>query len=145
MTSPAADELLGPDGLAYLLRNSDAVVLALPETAESDGMIGAPQLTLMRQGSVLCNIARGSLVDEDALLEALRSGHLRAAVLDVARQEPLPVDSPLWDAPNLYYSPHSAASQDGYFDRLIDLFATNLLHYVRGEGLVNLVDPQVGY
>ena len=93
----------------------------------------------MQPGAVFCNVARGSLVDEAALLDALRSGHVGAAVLDVTREEPLPADSPLWDAPNLRLSPHSSASLDHYVESVFDLFADNLGRYVRDEPLRNLV------
>lgn len=145
MTSPHADELLGPDGLDHLLEVSDAVVIAAPETTDTEDLIGERQLARMRPDSVLCNVARGSLLDEQALVAALESGHLRAAILDVTRREPLPADDPLWDAPNLYLSPHSSASQDGYFDRLVDLFVDNLGRYIRGDTLANLVDWGAGY
>jgi len=144
-TSPLADELWGTDGLDALLEQSDIVVLSAPDTPETDNLIGAPQLARMKPGAVLCNVARGTLVDEDALVAALVDGWIRAAILDVARQEPLPPDHPLWDAPNVYISPHSSTSQDGYFDRVIELFARNVARFVAGERLVNLVEPARGY
>jgi phosphoglycerate dehydrogenase-like enzyme len=91
------------------------------------------------------NVARGSLVDEDALIEALRSGHLRAAAIDVAREEPLPPESPLWDTPNLSISPHSSASADRYLERVAELFYDNLARYVAGGELRNVVDLSSGY
>jgi phosphoglycerate dehydrogenase-like enzyme len=145
MTSPFADELYGPDGLGKVLEGSDIVVLALPETDQTQSLIGADELGLMKAGSVLCNVGRGSLVDEPALLAALTSGHLGAAILDVTREEPLPPDSPLWEAPNIYLSPHSAASVDHYAEDLAALLATNIRRYAAGEPLVNLVDPDAGY
>jgi phosphoglycerate dehydrogenase-like enzyme len=145
MTSPVADELLGPDGLDHLLTASDAVVLAAPETPETENLISERELALMKPGSVLCNVGRGALVDETALLAALAAGRPSAAILDVTREEPLPRTSPLWEASNVYLSPHSAAVHDGYFDAVLDLFAANIVRYVRGEPLVNLVDPHAGY
>jgi phosphoglycerate dehydrogenase-like enzyme len=145
MTSPFADELYGPDGLGKLLEGSDVVVLAVPETDQTGSLIGANELARMKEGSVLCNVGRGALVDEEALLAALQSGHLSAAILDVTRQEPLPADSPLWDAPNIYLSPHSAASVDHYADDMASLLAGNIRRYAAGEPLVNLVDPDAGY
>jgi phosphoglycerate dehydrogenase-like enzyme len=93
----------------------------------------------MKTGAVLCNVARGALVDEEALVDALASGHLAAAVLDVTREEPLPAGDPLWDAPNLYLSPHSSIPPDAYDARLLALFAENLRRYAAGESLVNTV------
>ena len=87
----------------------------------------------------LCNVARGLLLDESALIDSLREGHLGAAILDVMRHEPLPPDDPLWDAPNTYLSPHSSTSREGYDDRLRDLFARNLVRFLANEPLVNVV------
>jgi phosphoglycerate dehydrogenase-like enzyme len=145
MTSPAVDELMGSGSLTRLLSAADAVVLSLPETADTVGLIGPEELAAMKPGAVLCNVARGSLIDEEALVAALTSGQLGAAILDVTAMEPLPAGSPLWDAPNLYLSPHSSASLDGYFDRLSRLLAGNLLRYASGDRMVNEADPEAGY
>ena len=99
MTVPGVDVLLGPDGLEELLRESDVVVLAAPSTPETVDMIDAKALAMMKEQSVLINVGRGSLVDEPALVDALSSGHLRAAVVDVVREEPCLQSSPLWDVP----------------------------------------------
>jgi phosphoglycerate dehydrogenase-like enzyme len=145
MTSPVVDELYGPDGLGKLLESSDVVVLALPETGETQGLIGAAELSLMKPGAVFCNVARGSLVDEAALLAALDSGQVGAAILDVMKEEPMSADNPLWDGKNMYLSPHSSTSVDHYSEDLAQLLASNLLRYSRGEPLINLVDPDLGY
>jgi phosphoglycerate dehydrogenase-like enzyme len=139
MTHPHADELFGPDDLDTLLERSDALVLCAPATDETADLIGAAQLARMKPGAVLCNVARGTLVDEDALVDALRSGHIGAAILDVMRREPLPPDDPLWDAPNTYLSPHSSTSREGYDDRLRDLLGRNLVRFLADEPLVNVV------
>ena len=136
-TSPLADELLGPSSLAHLLERSDAVVLAAPDTPETRDLIDTAALERMRPGAVLCNVARGALVDEIALAKALASGRLGAAILDVTREEPLPGGDPLWDAPNLYLSPHCAVSPDAYEERSLELFAENLLRYAAGRPLLN--------
>ena len=94
----------------------------------------------MPQGSVLVNVARGPLVDSAALLEAMRSGHLGAAVLDVFDEEPLPASSPFWDLPNTYVSPHGAVAVDRYMEDLFELFAENLRRYATGEPMRNRVD-----
>ena len=94
----------------------------------------------MKTGAVLVNVARGPLIETAALVEALRREHLGAAVLDVFEEEPLPEDSPLWDLPNTYISPHSAVSIDRYVEDVYELFEENLTRYVRGETLRNLVD-----
>jgi phosphoglycerate dehydrogenase-like enzyme len=136
---PVVDEIVGPGRLHDVLARVDAVVVCAPATPDTHDLFDAAAFSAMRPGAVFCNVARGSLVDEPALLEALRSGHLGAAVLDVTREEPLPADSPLWDAPNLRLSPHSAASLDHYLESVFDLFTDNLGRYVRGEPLRNVV------
>jgi phosphoglycerate dehydrogenase-like enzyme len=133
------DEVVGPEQLHDVLRRVDAVVACAPATPETEAIFDADAFAAMRPGAIFCNVARGSLVDEGALLDALRSGRLGAAVLDVTREEPLPADSPLWDAPNLHLSPHSSASLDHYVESVFDLFADNLGRYVRGEPLRNVV------
>jgi phosphoglycerate dehydrogenase-like enzyme len=136
---PVVDEVAGPDRLHDVLARVDAVVVCAPATPDTNDLFDAAAFATMRPGAVFCNVARGSLVDETALLNALRSGHLGAAVLDVTREEPLPADSPLWDAPNLRLSPHSSASLDHYVESVFELFADNLGRYVRGEPLRNVV------
>jgi phosphoglycerate dehydrogenase-like enzyme len=141
--TPRPDELAtvyGPDGLAEVLANSDVLVVAAPASDETFQLIDAVALERMRPGAIFCNVARGSLVDEDALLVALQSGRLGAAILDVTAQEPLPESSPLWDAPNLLLSPHSSASIDGYVDAIYDLFCDNLARFVAGQPLRNRVE-----
>ena len=139
-TSEHVDVLHGPEGLPVLLAASDVVVLCAPATPETTDLIDAGAFASMKEGAVLCNVARGALVDEIALAEALRSGRLAAAILDVTRQEPLPEDDPLWDAPNLHLSPHSSIPPDAYDSRLLALFARNLRAYAAGEVLENEVE-----
>jgi phosphoglycerate dehydrogenase-like enzyme len=141
MASEYADELLGPDRLHDLLARSDIVVLAAPATGETVDLIDRRALAAMKPGAVLCNVSRGELVDESALVEALHARALRAAILDVVRTEPLPAQHPLWSTPGLYLSPHSAVSADGYIDRVLDLLADNLARYVHSQPLHNLVEP----
>ncbi len=136
-TSPLVDELFGPSSLARLLEQSDAVVLAAPDTKETRNLIDTGALEHMQPGAVLCNVARGALVDEAALAKALSSGRLGAAILDVTKEEPLPADDPLWEAPNLYLSPHCAVSPDAYEERTLELFAENLRRYAAGQSLLN--------
>ena len=142
-TSELADELFGPDQLHQMLGRCDAVVVAAPATDATRHLIDAKALAAMRRGAVLVNVARGSLVDEAALVAALTSGQLAAAALDVFEQEPLPPQSPLWELPTLYVSAHSSVSVDRYVDDIFDLFADNLARYVAGEPLRNCVDMAV--
>jgi phosphoglycerate dehydrogenase-like enzyme len=140
-TDPEVDELFTADQLDAMVGHCDAVVLSVAATPETTGMFDHHRIGVMKPGAVLCNVARGSLVDEDAVVAALHSGHLSAAILDVTAQEPTPVDSPLWTAPNCYLSAHTAVSLEGYEDAALDLIVDNLGRLTRGERLENLVDP----
>jgi phosphoglycerate dehydrogenase-like enzyme len=140
--SHAADELFGPAQLHEMLGRCDAVVISAPATPATRYLIDAAALAAMKPGCMLVNVARGSLVDEAALLEALASGQLSAAALDVFEQEPLPAESPLWDAPNVYISAHSSVSIDRYVDDVFDVFEDNLRRYLAGETLRNQVDME---
>ena len=126
--------------LHEMLGQCDAVVVTAPATPETHHLINAAALAAMRPGATLVNVARGTLVDETALLAALESEHLGAAALDVFDAEPLPENSPLWDAPNLYASAHSSVSVDRYIDDVFDLFEENLRRYVEGKPMRNLID-----
>ena len=141
--SPRPDQyatVYGTDRLDEVLAESDVIVLCAPASDETFQLIDAKALASMREGAIFCNVARGSMVDEDALLESLRAGHLAAAILDVTAAEPLPAESPLWDAPNLLLSPHSSASIDGYVEAVYELFCENLQRFLAGEPLRNEVD-----
>jgi phosphoglycerate dehydrogenase-like enzyme len=140
-----ADELAGPDRLHSVLGRCDAVVVCLPATPETENLFDAAAFAAMKPGAVFCNVGRGALVDEPALVAALASGHLGAAILDVARHEPLPADDPLWDAPNIHISPHCSAALDRSADNLLELFTDNLARFGRGEPLRNAVDRAAGY
>ena len=139
------DRLLSPDELPELLAESDFTVLALPLTRATEGLFDAHRLGLMKPGSWLINVARGDLVDERALVRALRSGQLGGAVLDTVRSEPVEPTSPLYDAPNLILTPHTSWSSGRVLDRSIELFCDNLARFAAGEALLNTVDPGKGY
>lgn len=138
-------EVLGLDRLDDLLRRSDAVLVTAPLTPETTGLIGAHELQEMKEGAWLYNVARGRLVDEVALRRALEAGWIGGAVLDVFTEEPLPADSPLYDAPNLLITPHTSWASDRVLDRSLDLFVENLARFVAGEPLHNRVDLEAGY
>jgi phosphoglycerate dehydrogenase-like enzyme len=141
-----ADRFFAPSALEEMLGECDAVVVTAPATPETRHLIGAQALAAVKRGCVLVNVSRGSLVDEVAVLEALADGRLGAAVLDVFEQEPLPPESPLWEAPGVYVSAHSSVSIDRYLDDLFDFFEENLGRYMRGEALRNGVDmEQLGF
>jgi phosphoglycerate dehydrogenase-like enzyme len=141
----AIDEVWGPEMLPTLLAESDFVVLALPLTTETERLIDAAALAAMKPGAWLINVARGRLVDDHALVRALREGPLGGAVLDAFREEPLPASSPYWDLPNVILTPHTAWSSGRVLDRSVDLLCDNLGRYARGEPLHNVVDPAAGY
>ena len=145
LTHPAVDELLGADDLLEVLGRCDAVVVSAPGTSDTENLFDDAAFAAMKPGAIFCNVGRGSLVDEGALIAALESGQVGAAILDVTRQEPMPDDDPLWDAPNIYISPHCSTSQERYNDKLFALFADNLARYSRGEELRNVVDLTAGY
>lgn len=134
------DALVAPSRLHEMLREADALVLACPQTPETEGLIGRAELAVMKPDAILINIARGAVVDEPALIEALQRGRLGGAALDVAAREPLPRDSPLWSLPNVLISPHSASTVTIENARLTDLFCENLRRYLRGEPLRNVFD-----
>jgi phosphoglycerate dehydrogenase-like enzyme len=143
-----------PDGVARVLPLSDlgsvlglidALILACPLTSETTKLIGAAELAAMPDGALLINVARGPVVDEPALVDALRERRLGGAALDVATVEPLPAESPLWRLPNVLISPHSASTVHGENGRIVDIFLANLRRYLDGEPLLNLFDPRRGY
>jgi phosphoglycerate dehydrogenase-like enzyme len=138
-------EIRGPEGLDDLLRSADAVVLTAPLTGETENLIGPRELGIMRPTAWLYNIARGRLIDEHALRAALRNGAIGGAVLDVFRDEPLPVDSPLYDTPNLIITPHTSWATDQVMRRSLDLFVDNLDRFASGRPLRNTVDLEAGY
>ena len=121
-----------------LLPRAEVVVLILPSTAETHRLIGARQLALMPQGALLVNAARGPIVDTDALVDALQSGRIRAA-LDVTDPEPLPEGHPLWSCPNLLLTPHIGGSSPQFAPRALRIAADELRRYMNGEPLQNVV------
>lgn len=135
----------GGEGLDVALRESDYLVLAAPETEETRGVIDGAALARMKEGAVLINVARGALVVEEALVEALRDGRLRGAGLDVFRQEPLPADHPLWGMPNVLITPHVSSYTSRFWERECALIEENARRYVRREPLRNVVEWERGY
>jgi phosphoglycerate dehydrogenase-like enzyme len=142
---PVLDRLVGPDGLHELLAESDIVVLAAPLTPETEGMIDEAAVAAMKRDAWLINVARGRLIDDTALIRALRENRIGGAALDAFRDEPLPQSSPYWELPNVILTPHTAWSSARVLDRSIDLFCDNLVRFSRGEPLRNVVDPNAGY
>ncbi|HTU25550.1 MAG TPA: D-2-hydroxyacid dehydrogenase [Pirellulales bacterium] len=137
--------LLAADRLDELLPEADIVIISAPLTATTRGMFDARRIGLMPRGSILINVARGPIVVEQALIDALESGHLHAAGLDVTEVEPLPHDSRLWVLPNLILTPHVGGQSFRRAEQVTDFFAENLRRYQAGEPLLNLVDKQLGF
>jgi len=135
-----ADRLVPLSHLSALLESADYVVLAVPHTPQTEGLLGRKELTAMKRGAILINVARGAIVDEPALITALRDGHLGGAALDVLATEPPAADNPLWGMPNVLLSPHSASTVVSENAKLTELFCENLRRYSRNEPLLNVFD-----
>ena len=139
------DMLLPPEKLKELLAESDFVVLALPLTPETSQIIGEDELRAMKSTAYLINIARGDVVDEEALTRALEENRIAGAGLDVFATEPLPPDSKLWELPNVILSPHVAGGMEDYVPRATEVFLENLARYTSGRKLLKAVDKNRGY
>ncbi len=142
---PDVDEVHPTRSLAAVLPGAQGVVVTLPLTEETRGLLDAPLIGRMRPGAVLVNVGRGGVVDEAALVDALRDGRLAGAALDVFATEPLPTDSLLWSLPNVLLSPHTAGLSPAENSRIVDLFVENLHRYLRGHELIGRVDPALLY
>ncbi len=139
------DQLLPPDCLAELLPQADILLLAAPLTEQTRGMIDRQVLARLPQGAVLVNVARGALLVEADLVEALESGQLWGAALDVTPEEPLPESSRLWEMENLIITPHVGGQSRRRIDQMTDFFCENLRRYQAGQPLLNLVDKKLGF
>jgi phosphoglycerate dehydrogenase-like enzyme len=127
------DVLFPRERLHDMLAQADALVLSVPHTTETEGMIDEAALAALKPGGVLVNIARGRVVDQEAMIEALRSGRIGFAALDVFAAEPLPADSRLWDLPNVLISPHSSSTAESENEKITDIFCHNLSCYLQGR------------
>ena len=140
-----ADRWGGKEALEELLRWADFIVLTLPGTVDSLGLIGEREIGLMKPSAYIVNISRGGIVEEDVLIKALNEGKIAGACLDVFATEPLPEDSPLFTTKNLLITPHIAGNYPDYTIDVLDLFLENFRRYSAGETLLNLVDLKRGY
>jgi phosphoglycerate dehydrogenase-like enzyme len=141
------DEIVPHGALHQVLARADAVVVTVPHTPQTEGMIDAAAFAAMRPGAAFVNIARGQVVDEGALIANLRSRHIGFAALDVATVEPLAADSPLWDLPNVLISPHSASTVTSENAKITAIFCHNLRAYLDGrrDDMINVLDKQRMY
>jgi phosphoglycerate dehydrogenase-like enzyme len=137
--------VLPPGGLHEVLGDADYVVVALPLTGSTRGLIGDREFAAMKPSAVLINIGRGAIVDEAALIAALRDGRIAGAGLDVFVEEPLPPDSPFYEMANVIVTPHVAGSTPRYFDRVTALLSENLRRFLDGRPMLNVVDRELGY
>ena len=142
---PFVDEMFPAATSTRCLRECDYVVVAVPLTAESRHLIGEAELRAMKPTAVIINIARGPVIDQEALIRALKAQKIGGAALDVTDPEPLPSDSELWGLENAMITPHISGGTPKYMDRAIALFCDNLRRYLDGEPLRNVVDPKRGY
>ncbi|GGI45467.1 hydroxyacid dehydrogenase [Paenibacillus marchantiophytorum] len=143
---PACDATYsGEDGLTTLLSQSDFVVLLLPSTAKTRGFITKEHLALMKPSAFLINLARGDVIDEEALISALQEGSLAGAALDVFEQEPLPVTSPFWTLENVILTPHIAGASAHYTERASSIFYHNVRAFLDGGEMMNIVNLKEGY
>lgn len=139
--SPDDIEVHTPKHINWLMKESDFVVLTLPLTRNTRGIVAESQLKAMKPSAFLINPARGALVDEAALIKALAEGWIAGAALDAFQIEPLPPDNPLYRFPNVLITPHMSAHTDKLWERCVDLFCENLERYINGQPLLNLVHP----
>ena len=142
---PFVDHLYRPEQLPEMLAEADYIVVTVPLTEATAGMFGAEQFAAMKPAAFFINVARGGVVQENALIAALQARRIAGAGLDVVAEEPLPQASPLWDMPNVIITPHMAAISPMYLDRALQLFAKNLALYTSGQPMFNLVDKTRGY
>jgi len=138
-------ETFGPGDLDRFLGMSDVVVVSAALTSETEGALGRDQFARMKPGAWIVNIARGKIVKEAELVDAVREGRIRAAALDVYEREPLPRESPLYTLDRVILTPHVSGLSRGFWPRAMTLFRANLRRDARGEPLLNRVDPDLGY
>jgi phosphoglycerate dehydrogenase-like enzyme len=134
----AVEEIVHPSKLNEVLPRADWIVIACPLSKETRNLINAERFGHMKKTARLINIARGEIVDEAALIDAIRTGRIAGAALDAHWQEPLPPDSPIWDLPNVIVSPHNASASNGNEGRVSEMFIANFGHWIRGEKMINV-------
>lgn len=143
--TPNVDKVEPANRLHAVLGEADFVVVCVPLTAETRGLVDQAALNAIKPGAVLVDVSRGGVVRHSALIEALKSGRIKGAALDVFEVEPLPAESPIWDMENVIVTPHCSSVDDGWEARSIQMFCDNLDRWRRGMPLENVVDPRRGY
>lgn len=143
--TPHVDEVFGPDELPRLWQQADFIVICVPLLPSTTGLVDSAAFAAMKTSSVLVDVSRGGVVEERPLLEALQSGRMRGAALDVFNTEPLPPESPFWELENVIVTPHCSSVYEGWELKSVEMFARNLARYRTGQPLQNVVDPDRGY
>lgn len=141
------DQVLPITQIETVLPQADILALTLPGTPQTDNLISRERLSLLKKSAFLINVGRGNSIDQDALIEALNTGNLAGAALDVFRQEPVPQDDPAWNTPNLLFTPHCSGKMTMAYTRntLVDTFCENLTRFCAGKPMLHVVDPTLGY
>jgi phosphoglycerate dehydrogenase-like enzyme len=142
---PGVERVFAPDQLHVVLAEADYLILAVPLTPETEGMIGPDELQIMKRGAFLINVSRGKIVQEQALITSLKAGQIAGAALDVFEQEPLPPESQLWGLENLILTPHISSWSSDYLELAARVFVENLERYLADQPLLYVVDRQRGY
>jgi phosphoglycerate dehydrogenase-like enzyme len=144
-TPASVHRVLAADQIDEGMKGCDVLVIAAPFLPSTDRLINPGRISMLNRGALLVNVARGKIVDQSAMINALETGQLGGAVLDVFDHEPLEDSSPLWTMPNVIITPHIASLRPDHWDEVIELFSENLGRFQRGESLLNTVDPAAGY
>ena len=139
------DRVYGPNELYAFLGQCHVLVICAPLTPETLSLIGAAQLAQLPKGAIVVNVGRARIIDTDALIDALESGHLGGASLDVFPQEPLPPEHRLWKTPNVILTPHTSGFRQGHWEEVVGLFGDNLDRWLRNEPLKFRIEPELGY
>jgi phosphoglycerate dehydrogenase-like enzyme len=139
------ERIFGPENLYQFLSQCNVLVIAAPLTPQTLALLGAAQFAQLPKGAIVVNVGRARIIDTDALVDALKSGHLGGAALDVFPQEPLPAEHALWQTPNVILTPHTSGFRQGHWEEVIELFAENIERFQRGEPLKHRIDPDLGY
>lgn len=140
-----ADEVFSTEDIMTALPAADVILAALPATPDTERFFDEKKFAAMKPGALFINVARASVVDEDALIATLRNGRLAGAALDVFSKEPLPADHPFWDMPNVIMTPHTASMTPDFWDRLLDLLRENFIAFSLGQPMLNVIDKKKGY
>ena len=139
------EQIYGLPDLPDFLAQCQALVIAAPLTPETHGLMGAAQFAQLPRGAVVINVGRAKIVDTEALIDALKRGHLGGASLDVFPQEPLPAEHALWKTPNVLLTPHTSGFRRGHWDEVIELYGDNIERWLKGEPLKYRIEPELGY